>query len=50
VRRTAQPALLRSSRWYRQRPLYRVADIRALADDPLASALLAELAAGLPAG
>jgi hypothetical protein len=50
VEELARRGMLRSSRWYRQRPLYRVADVRALADDPLASALLAELAAGLPAG
>jgi hypothetical protein len=46
----AQRGMLQPSRQYRQRPLYRVADVRALADDPLARALLAELAAGLPAG
>jgi hypothetical protein len=46
----ARRGMLQPTRWYRQRPLYRVADVRALADDPFGCALLAELAAGPPAG
>jgi hypothetical protein len=45
----ARRGMLQPSRQYRQRPLYRVADVKALAEDPLGRALLAELAASPPA-
>jgi hypothetical protein len=43
VEKLADEGILKSSRTYRQRPLYRVADVQALADDPLNRALLSEI-------
>lgn len=39
----AARGLLKPSRTYRHRPLYRVADVQALADDPVTRALLSEI-------
>jgi hypothetical protein len=50
VEELARRGMLQPSRQYRQRPLYRVADIKALAGDPLGCALLAEFAAGPTTG
>lgn len=43
VETLADRGMLQSTRIYRRRPLYRVADIQALADDPLSRALLSEI-------
>jgi hypothetical protein len=43
VERLADRGVLKPSRTYRRRPLYRVADVRALADDPVGRALLSEI-------
>jgi hypothetical protein len=45
VEELAARGLLRSSRSYRHRPLYRVAEVEALAVDPVTRALLAEITA-----
>jgi hypothetical protein len=44
----AARGLLQPSRTYRQRSLYRIADLHTLAADPLSGALLAEIADGPP--
>jgi hypothetical protein len=41
----ATDGLLHVSRWYKQRPLYQVAEIEALATDPLSRALVSDLVA-----
>lgn len=43
VERLADRGVLKPTRTYRRRPLYRVADVQALADDPLNRALLSEM-------
>jgi hypothetical protein len=43
VQRLAERGVLKPTRTYRRRPLYRVADVQALADDPLNRALLSEI-------
>src|SRR5215469_4410366 len=40
VERLAARGVLKPTRTYRRRPLYRVAEVRALADDPLSRAVL----------
>lgn len=51
VERLADRGMLKPTRTYRRRPLYRVADVRALADDPLSRALLSEIVSNrAPAG
>jgi hypothetical protein len=44
----ATRGLLQPSRTYRQRPLYRVADLHTLATGPLTRALLSEITGGQP--
>lgn len=39
----AADGLLHVSRWYKQRPLYQVAEIEALVTDPLSRALVSDL-------
>jgi hypothetical protein len=43
VERLADQGMLKATRTYLHRPLYRVADVQALADDPLGCALLSEM-------
>jgi hypothetical protein len=51
VERLADRGVLTPTRTYRRRPLYRVADVQALADDPLSRALLSEIVSDrAPAG
>ncbi len=48
VERLADRGMLTPTRTYRHRPLYRVADVQALADDPVGRALLSEIVSGRP--
>jgi hypothetical protein len=41
----ASDGLLHVSRWYKQRPLYQVAEIEALVTDPLSRALVSDMVA-----
>ena len=51
VQRLADRGVLKPTRTYRHRPMYRVADVQALADDPLNRALLSEIVSDrAPAG
>lgn len=43
VERLADRGMLKPTRTYRHRPMYRVADVQALADDPVTRALLSEI-------
>ena len=43
VEQLADRGVLKPTRTYRRRPLYRVADVQALADDPVSRALLSEI-------
>jgi hypothetical protein len=46
VEALAEQGLLNVSRIYKQRPLYRVAEVEALATDPLGRALLSDMVSG----
>jgi hypothetical protein len=47
VEQLAAQGLLQVTRYYKQRPLYQVAQVEALAADPLSRAVLAEMVSGM---